>query len=57
VVPEDAERVFGLRPLVTIPADAAVPRAQDRGEVLVGGRSRAVRRVTELARSLLEERS
>lgn len=55
VVPEDAERVFGLRPVVTIPADAAVPRAQDRGQVLVGGRSRAARRVSELARSLLED--
>lgn len=57
IVPEDAERVFGLPPAAVIPADAAVPRAQDRGELLIGRRSRAARRVSDLARALLEEGS
>lgn len=57
IVPEDAERVFGLSPAAVIPVDAAVPRAQDRGELLIGTRSRAGRKVAALARSLVEETS
>jgi pilus assembly protein CpaE len=55
IVPEDAERVFGLAPVAVIPVDPAVPRAQDRGELLTGRRSRAARRVAELAGSLVAE--
>jgi Flp pilus assembly CpaE family ATPase len=48
VVPADVQRVFGRPAEAVIPADAAVPRAQDRGR-LVPGRSRAVRAVERLA--------
>jgi pilus assembly protein CpaE len=55
VVPEDAERVFGRRPSAVIGTDRAVVRAQNRGELLVGRSSRTARRISALARSLLEE--
>jgi pilus assembly protein CpaE len=48
VVPADVQRVFGRPAAGVIPAEAAVPRAQDRGR-LVSGRSRAVRAVDRLA--------
>jgi len=55
VLPDDAERVFGLRPVAVIASDPAVPRAQDRGQVVVGQRGRAGRKVAALARSILRE--
>lgn len=54
VVPQDAERVFGLRPLAVLGTDRAVPRAQNRGQVLAG-RSVAARRLATLAASLVED--
>jgi pilus assembly protein CpaE len=48
IVPGDVARVFGRPAEVVIPADHAVPRAQDRGR-LVPGRSRAMRVVARLA--------
>lgn len=55
VVPDDAERVLGLRPVVMIREDRAVRRAQDRGEVVTGRSTAAARRVAVLARRILEE--
>lgn len=55
VVPADAERVFGMAPLAVIRFDRAVPRAQNRGELVVGRSSRAARSVFNLARRLLAE--
>jgi pilus assembly protein CpaE len=57
VIPEDAERVFGLRPSAVIGTDRAVVRSQNRGELLVGRSGRTARRVSALARTLLEEAS
>lgn len=57
VLPDDAERVFGLRPVAVIGSDPAVPRAQDRGQVVVGRRGQAGRKVAALARSILGEES
>jgi pilus assembly protein CpaE len=54
VVPGDAERVFGMAPVAVIRFDRAVPRAQNRGELVVGRSSRAARSVFTLARRLLE---
>jgi pilus assembly protein CpaE len=34
ITPADVRRVFGVEPLAVIPADAAVPRAQDHGRLL-----------------------
>jgi pilus assembly protein CpaE len=55
VVPEDAERVFGLRPMAVIRRDRAVPRAQNRGELVVGGSGVAARAVRALAKHLVEK--
>jgi pilus assembly protein CpaE len=57
VVPEDAERVFGIRPSVVIGVDHSVSRAQNRGELVVGRSSRTSRRISALARAILEEAS
>ncbi|HEX6209065.1 MAG TPA: AAA family ATPase [Actinomycetota bacterium] len=57
VLPDDAERVFGLRPVAVIASDPAVPRAQDRGQIVVGRRGQAGRKVAALARSILKEGS
>lgn len=57
VVPEDAERVFGLRPSAVIGTDRAVVRAQNRGELLVGRSGRTARRISALAARLLEDAS
>jgi Flp pilus assembly CpaE family ATPase len=51
VVPSDVERVFGRQALAVVPADAGVPRAQDRGELLTR-RSRAARVIARLAGDL-----
>ena len=54
LVPADVERAFGCAPLAVLPADPAVPGAQDRGELLPA-RSRLARAVDRLAASVLEE--
>ncbi|MGH2675963.1 MAG: AAA family ATPase [Actinomycetota bacterium] len=56
IVPEDAERVLGLRPALLIKEDRAVRRAQDRGELVSGRSTPAARRVAALSRSLLDDR-
>ena len=58
IVPQDAERALGLPVASVIRHDRAVPRAQNRGELVAGRGSPAGRRVTALAKDLLaEERS
>jgi pilus assembly protein CpaE len=54
--PSDVRRAFGKAPLAVIPADADVPAAQDRGQLL-GRRGRASRAIDRLARALLEAAS
>jgi hypothetical protein len=54
VVPQDAERVFGLRPSAVIRHDRTVPRAQNRGDLIAGRSGPAGRGVRLLARRLLE---
>lgn len=55
VVPRDVERVFGIPPAAVIRRDRAVPRAQNRGELLRRGSGPAVRAVGALARRLLAD--
>lgn len=55
VVPQDAERVFGLRPLEVVRHDRSVIRAQNRGELLVGRSGAAARHIDRLARWVLRE--
>ena len=55
VVPQDAERVFGLRPTAVIRHDRTVPRAQNRGDLVAGRSGPAGRGVRTLARHLLGE--
>ena len=52
VTPGDVERVFGAPPLAVIPADRAVPRAQDRARLLPP-KGRAGRAFAGLADRLL----
>ncbi|HWC31863.1 MAG TPA: hypothetical protein VG709_01895, partial [Actinomycetota bacterium] len=54
VAPDDAEHVFGIRPVSVIRADRSVGRAQNRGEVLAGRSGAAARRVAALAERLLD---
>jgi pilus assembly protein CpaE len=54
VVPEDAERVFGMTPAAVLSQDRSVVRVQNRGEI-VGRRSGHLwRQVAGLARQLVE---
>jgi pilus assembly protein CpaE len=55
IVPDDAERVLGLRPVAMIREDRAVRRSQDRGQVVAGRSTPAARHVAALARRLLDE--
>jgi pilus assembly protein CpaE len=55
IVPDDAERVLGLRPVAMIREDRAVRRAQDRGQMVAGRSTPAARRITALARRIAEE--
>ena len=55
ITPGDVERVFGSAPLAVVPADRAVPRAQDRGR-LVPPKGRVGRALATLAERLLESR-
>jgi Flp pilus assembly CpaE family ATPase len=52
ITPGDVERVFGAAPLAVIPADRAVPRAQDRGR-MVPPRGRVGRAFAGLTERLL----
>ena len=53
ITPGDVGRVFGAVPVAVVPADRAVPRAQDRGR-LVPPRGRVGRAFVTLADRLLE---
>jgi pilus assembly protein CpaE len=53
IVPGDAERVLGLPIAAVIRTDRAVPRSQNRGEMVAGRGSSAGKRVANLACSLL----
>jgi pilus assembly protein CpaE len=58
--PADVEDLLGMRPSLTIRAHGAVPRTQDRGELLPGtarGAARDVRRLAGLLVPRLEERT
>jgi pilus assembly protein CpaE len=55
VIPEDSERVFGLRPVAVIRHDRSVPRAQNRGELIAGRSGPAARGVRALAARLTTE--
>ncbi|HYU59025.1 MAG TPA: AAA family ATPase [Actinomycetota bacterium] len=57
VVPEDVERVFGMRPAAVLAVDRAVTTAQNRGELLIGRSGRTARRIAALAGSLVEPAS
>ncbi|MDH4112540.1 MAG: AAA family ATPase [Actinomycetota bacterium] len=54
ITPGDVERVFGAVPLAVVPADRAVPRAQDRGR-LVPPKGRVGRAFAKLAGRVLED--
>jgi Flp pilus assembly CpaE family ATPase len=56
VTPADVERVFGRAPVAVLPADGAVPSAQDHGRLLPR-RSRVARSFDRLAEGLLERTS
>jgi pilus assembly protein CpaE len=49
VVPDDAERVFGLRSSAVLRTDRSVVRAQNRGELVAGRSGHTARRITALA--------
>jgi Flp pilus assembly CpaE family ATPase len=51
----DVERVLGIPPVATVRLDPAVPRAQERGEVLAPRSGRAARDVERLARFVLDD--
>ena len=53
ITPGDVERVFGAAPLAVVPADRAVPRAQDRGR-LVPPKGKVGRAFARLAERVLE---
>jgi pilus assembly protein CpaE len=53
ITPGDVERVFGTAPLVVVPTDRSVPRAQDRGR-LVPPSGRVGRAFARLADRVLE---
>jgi pilus assembly protein CpaE len=55
IVPADAERVLGLSTLSVIRTDRAVPRSQNRGELVAGRGTPAGRRVGALAETLIAE--
>jgi pilus assembly protein CpaE len=55
VAPADAEDVFGMRPVCVLGVHRGATRAQNRGEVVAGGRSRVSRRIAALAGQLMDE--
>jgi pilus assembly protein CpaE len=50
VIPDDVERVFGLRPLAILKHDRSIPRAMNRGELLAGRSGQVGRCLAGLAR-------
>lgn len=54
VVPDDVERVFGLRPLAILKHDRAVPRAMNRGDLVAGRSGHVARCLAGLARHVME---
>jgi pilus assembly protein CpaE len=54
VVPEDAERVFGMRPVAILRRDRSVGRAQNRGEVVVRRSGHLWRQLSGLAKRVME---
>jgi pilus assembly protein CpaE len=54
LIPDDARRVLDVPIASVIGVDRAVQRAQNRGELLTGGRGQASRRIARLAKELLE---
>ena len=57
VVPEDAEQVLGVPLACVIGTDRAVPRVQNRGQLVIGMRGPISRRITRLAGGLLNGRA
>jgi pilus assembly protein CpaE len=55
VAPSDVERVLGRRPDATVRFDSAVPRVQNRGELLRAKSGRAWKDVARLAEQLAED--
>lgn len=53
VVPEDAERVFGMRPAAVLRHDRSVARAQNRGEVMPRRSGNLWRQISGLAKQAL----
>jgi pilus assembly protein CpaE len=54
VIPDDVERVFGLRPLAVLKHDRAIPRAMNRGELVAGRSGHVGRCLAGLARHIAE---
>lgn len=54
VIPEDVERVFGLRPLAILKHDRAIPRSMNRGDLVAGRSGQVGRCLAGLARHVLE---
>jgi len=54
VIPEDVERVFGLRPLAILKHDRAIPRSMNRGELVVGRSGQVGRCLAGMARHVVE---
>lgn len=50
VIPDDVERVFGLRPLAILKHDRSIPRAMNRGELVAGRSGQVGRCLAGLAR-------
>jgi Flp pilus assembly CpaE family ATPase len=55
IVPADVQRVLNLPLASVIRDDRSVPRAQNRGELVVGRGSRSARRIGALAEAVLQE--
>jgi pilus assembly protein CpaE len=54
VIPDDVERVFGLRPLAILKHDRAIPRSMNRGELVAGRAGQVGRCLSGLARHVVE---
>lgn len=53
VVPEDVERVFGMRPVAVLRHDRSVGRAQNRGEVVARRSGHLWRQISRLSQQVL----
>ena len=54
VIPEDVERVFGLRPVAILKHDRTIPRAMNRGELVAGRSGQVGRCLAGLARHIAQ---